>query len=144
MAQKEIDEEILIIREQAKDLKIDTADELIEFVKVTLMSANRLIYHVSNLADRTNINNESISNLENSITSLADSTKKIGTHSESAYQKSKKATRISLCVLVAVVILGSSFVWSSIPTTYKVAVISCLIGLGLPYVVRLIVDEWKS
>lgn len=144
MGQKEIDEEIAIIQEQAKGLNIGTGEDLVEFVKLTIVSVGRLISHVSTIADNATVSNQSVEELQNVVASLAESTQRISDHSELASRKSTKATRISLGVLVVVMIAGASFLWSAVPEIYKVALVSGAIGLVLPYAVRLILDEWRS
>lgn len=147
MEQSKIDEEIGIISENAQNIDIYNQEELVQFVRLSIAASDRLLVHISSLVDTTSVHaeainemNESVSSLKQTLSSFADD---VAAANALTWERARTATRISLVVLLLLVVLGLSYVWTAIPDSYRIAAISGAIGLVLPSVAKWLWNAWR-
>ncbi|OGG58239.1 hypothetical protein A3C86_03800 [Candidatus Kaiserbacteria bacterium RIFCSPHIGHO2_02_FULL_49_16] len=158
MGKDEINQEIQIILEEAKNINISSQEDIIHYVRVAVSASTRLLTHVSNLAyatvlHRNSLNelNQSVQNLTKTTTlltqnvdSVAQSSQKLLTDGGRVHEKATVGVKLGIVALLVIGVLVIAYLWPLFPEQYRWTAGFLILGAILVPVAKLAWKHWNS
>jgi MFS superfamily sulfate permease-like transporter len=158
MAQKEIDEEVQIIIQNAQSIDISSQEDLVAFVRIVVAASDRFLNHISNLVDGAVIDRDHLTQLNQSIESLTQTSQQLAQNvqsvSESTNQltslwpkilkRTTSATRLGIAALLILLVAAIAYFWKLIPPEYIGNIIYLVIGTILIPISHWIYKSWNA